>query len=58
MICHCFYVVLSPITRFHAPSTKAYAAGQSFDPRHTTQGLKEHLDQLRAKHAEELLDFS
>ena len=58
MICHYFYVVLSPITRFHAPSIKAYAAGQSFDPHHTTQGLKEHLNQFRAEHVKELLDFS
>jgi hypothetical protein len=58
MICHYFYVVLSPITRFHASSIKACAVGQSFDPHHTTQGSKEHLNQFRAKYAKDLLDFS
>jgi hypothetical protein len=56
MICHYFYVVLS--TRFHAPSIKAYAAGHSCAPHHATQGLKKHLNQSRATHAEEFLDFS
>jgi len=32
---------------------KAYTAGQSFDPHHTTQDLKKYMNQFRAKYAEE-----